>query len=192
MQREHEPRTHHHEPTANAGRAIGRLEEGVRLTLSSDGKYSLGDIVRAVVDQLQPCSVVVSSGFVSVIDAQSLGALLRCGALTDLLVITDRGLESKHPRSARAIEDAFGSGRVRASRCKARFAIVRGAFSVVVRGSGSLAKSRGLDLFDVDCCEQMATFMEGIVRDMVGEMPGGWAEGEPTQKGGFDASRLRF
>ena len=168
-------RAHHYEPTAKVQALLGTLEPGYGATLATHGQVGLGDFVRATVDQLQPCKVLVSSGFVSVVDARSLGALLDCGAIVDLMLLTDRGLEAKHPNSAAAIEAAFGLERGRVCRLKARFSVVRGAFSVAIVGSGSLAPSKGVDVWRVDACEEAAAFLEDLVVSITEGLPSGWA-----------------
>ena len=191
-------------PSKTVEESCGPLADGVELTIVTHGQFGLGDLVEYAAEEVGPCSLLVSSWSMGHGDVKRFSSMLKAAVITDILVVCDRGLPARHPKYAADIESAFGLDRVRVSRLKANFAVVRGSFDVVVRGSSGFARSRGVDLYDLDCSADMASFISGSVEQLTGGLPHGWATTpevdaalRPVKAVGprpvkFDASRLRF
>lgn len=190
---------------ATAADAMGALSDGDTMTIFSRGSFGLGDMVEHAIDAVGPATVLIASWQMGAADIRRFGLLLKSSAVTDIMVLCDRGLPSRHPQYAEAIEAAFGLDRVRVSRLKANFSVVRGLFDVVIRGSGGFARSRGLDIYDVDCDAGLARFFLESVETLTGSLPTGWASTvevddalravgarQPTPRYGMDKSKMRF
>lgn len=172
-------------PTESAKRALGVLSPGVSISMITRGQFSLLDLLWAVLDQVGPSDVIISTWTMGVRDAENAEDLLRRGTIRSLRFLVDRSFPTRQPAYAAAVRKRFGSEAFVLSRVHAKFAVILGgALPVVVRSSMNLNKNERWEQADVDVDAGLCAFYAGLVTELGGRLP----DGLDTSEAAIDAA----
>jgi hypothetical protein len=145
--------------TESAAECIGSLAPGVRVTGLTAGQFSSIDAMEHMVDELGPAEVRVSTWTTGLYDVQRAAAIRLEGRIKFVRMLLDRGTFEKSPKFAGPLIDALGVDAFRCLSVHAKIIIVSGARgSAVMRSSMNLNKNLRTEQFDIDVCDEIASF----------------------------------
>ncbi len=150
-----------------AAATIGELERGCRIIGLTQGQFSLLDLARAVIRQVGPSELTVSTWTTGIRDAENAGWLLENGELTSFRLLTDRSFPGRHPEYSRRILSLFGPDSIRVTITHAKFALIRaGDWRISIRSSMNLNRNKRWEQFDLDDSAEIFDFFQDFVDDV--------------------------
>lgn len=154
-------------PTECAERAIGVLTPSVRIMGFTKGQFSLLDLIKAVLAQIGPADLVLSTWTTGVRDADNVAFLAEKGAVRSLMLLTDRSFPTRQPKYVAAVRKAFGDASIVVTHTHAKFALLQNEkFSIVIRSSMNLNRNPRFEQFDLDDSVPLHAFCMQHVADL--------------------------
>lgn len=161
--------------TEVAGKAIGGFRKGCRLIGLTRGKFSLIDLIRAILEHTGPAHVVCCTWSAGIKDAHQIRWLVDTRLIESFTIVTDRSYETRQAKYAIAIEDLFGKENIRVTDIHAKFVLIwNGDWKVTVRTSMNLNANRTCENFEIDEDEEIFDFYRGFIDKLLTEAPAGW------------------
>lgn len=172
---------------ASAREALGEIVPGGVLVGVTKGKFSLLDLLDAVLAQTGPATVDVSTWTMGVYDADALWRTAENGLIKRMRFLLDPSMFGRREDLASAFIFAFGSQAIRAVDNHAKFCTIRGAdLDVTITGSMNLNRNARLENFVVIEGADVADFYSAIV-DRVWAVTAERFEGKKRSRIEFDA-----
>ena len=134
----------------NAHAAFGALADGVQRHGITDGRWSLIDGVRALLDQCGPCDAIISTWTAASADLRKAQVLLRDGRLLSLRLLVDRSFETRQPEYCRRARAAFGDDAIRVWSSHAKFTLLLGGrWDILYLTSANLNRNARLENYSI-------------------------------------------
>jgi hypothetical protein len=182
----------------------GLLAPGCRLSVLTDGTFSMLDIIRAMAEACGgKVDLWLSTWTVGIRDLENVGILTERGTIDTLRLVVDAGFARLKPEHCRQMIETFGAGAVRLTKTHAKVAVVRGGgLDFVVRGSLNLNRNIRFENVDIDEGGALPDFWRGALEavsealdpaDLSGDTAGFLAAcaAVPPVIGGPDASGFK-
>ena len=162
------------EATANANDALGKLSPGVRVVGLNKGQFSLIDLLCAVLAQVGPAEVLVSTWTPGKIEMNCVADMLDAHQITRFRFLVDRSFVTRHPDYVSRIQAMFGAETIRQTRTHAKFALVRGGdYRIAIRTSMNFNHNTRFEQFDLDDDPAIYDFFDGAARELYESVPAG-------------------
>lgn len=162
------------EPAANAKQAIGDLEPGIELLIMTFGQFSLGDALRALIDQTGPCHVDISTWTAAKVDIQRAGSFMRNGKIKSMRWLVDRSFATRQPGYCDELINLFGPEAIRTTRTHAKYAVIRSdSYTLAVRTSMNLNANPRLEQIEISDSPALADFLSSVHDQAWAETPPG-------------------
>jgi len=161
-------------PFANARAAIGELTPGVRVVGLTKGQFSLLDLICAVLEQVGPAEVMVSTWTPGKADMNSVADMLDSRRITRFRLLVDRSFVTRHPEYVARIHAAFGAETIRQTRTHAKFALIAaGDWRIAIRTSMNFNRNPRFEQFDLDDDAAIYDFFDEAVEELYETLPAG-------------------
>lgn len=169
---------------ATATEAIGTIEKNTDTFILTYGQFSLIDAVVAILDQIGPAHVSLSTWTAAHAHLERSAELLGSADLLSFRMIVDRSFQSRQPEYHHHMIELFGAECIRAIRTHAKFIVLRNEhFSVVCRTSMNLNENPRLENIEISEDDDFARFFESIVDEVFREVPAGSNSSTPKLNG---------
>ena len=173
---------------ANAHDAIGLLTPGARVVGLTKGQFSLMDIVNAVLAQVGPAELMISTWKVGAVELEHVANMLDSHMIWRLRLLVDRSLLLRQPEEVALIHRLFGDETIRQTHTRANFALIAAAdFRVTIRGSMTLSRNPRFEHFDLDDDPDIYAFFDDAVEELYGLVPAGLEAASRVVNQGFVA-----
>ncbi len=160
--------------TLTAGQALGTLEKGSDTFILTFGQFSLIDAIIAILDQVGPAEVDLSTWTAADAHLERTVELMESASITKFRLVVDRSFETRQPGYAYHMRKIFGKESIRAIRTHAKFAVIRARdFSVVVRTSMNLNENPRMENIEISENPDFAAFFTTIVDEIFAEVEPG-------------------
>jgi len=105
--------------------ALGRLEPGCQIFGFTKGQFSLMDLLIAIVQQVGPCRMDLSTWTAASADLEAAYKFSKRGEIQDLRFVVDRSFPTRQPEYCETLRERFGDEAIRVTRTHAKFVTVR-------------------------------------------------------------------
>jgi len=164
------------ELSPNAEAALGKISPGFRLLGLTLGRFSFGDLIRAILRQTGPADVVVSTWTAGIRDLETMAYLLERGQLERVRFMVGDGFATCQPAVARRLVELFGLESVILAHTHAKFAMIRrDDWRIVIRTSMNLSRNPRIEQFEIDDDAEIFEFYEGVCKSIASVTPAGMA-----------------
>lgn len=128
------------------------LVPGCRLSLLTDGSFSMLDILRAAADACGgPVDLWLSTWTVGIRDIENVGMLTDSGIIRSLRIVVDAGFARLKPEHCAELIGHHGEGAVRLTKTHAKVATVEGnGLDFCIRGSLNLNRNTRFENVDIE------------------------------------------
>lgn len=159
---------------SSAAQAVGVLTPGCRVVGLTMGQFSLLDLIAAVLVQVGPADVLVSTWTPGRQEMERVADMLDAHAITGFRLLVDRSFVSRHPEYVARIQRMLGSETIRQTRTHAKFALVRGGgYQIAIRTSMNFNRNPRFEQFDLDDDPVIYDFFDGFARLLYESAPTG-------------------
>jgi len=144
------------------------------------------ELIRAVIAQIGPADVLLSTWTFGIRDAEMAAWLIRSGDIKSFTFLVDHSFPVREAKYCRRIRELFGAESIVLSKVHAKFATVRaGSWSVCLTGSMNLNRNPRWEHFTLWDSAPACDFLAGI-RDELKAMSGsGWDPETPVIDAAF-------
>lgn len=152
---------------ATAAEAIGKIEHNQDVYILTFGQFSLIDALVAILDQVGPAEVDISTWTAADAHLQQSIELMEAARITKFRMIVDRSFETRQPGYCYHMRKLFGPECLRAVRTHAKFMVIRAKnHKVVVRTSMNLNENPRLENIEVSesgaFCDWFTTIVDSL------------------------------
>lgn len=159
---------------AGAADAIGAITPGCRVVGINKGQFSMLDLLHAVLEQVGPADVTVSTWTQGKADIRGVEGLLRTQQITRFRLLIDRSFVTRHPDYVRLIHRIAGPESVRQTKTHAKFALIAaGNYRITIRTSMNFNRNPRLEQFDLDDDGAIYVFFMDMVDRVFAAVPAG-------------------
>lgn len=145
-----------------AAAAIGGLTPGGRIVGITNGRFSLIDLLREILDQTGPARVTVCAWVASLDDAEAAAHFLSSGQAKRVTLVLGGAPKRRGPYLAKLARPP--GCEVMYGQIHAKFVLVRNdQWNISVRTSMNLNRNQRLEQFDLDDDPQICDFFESVV-----------------------------
>ncbi len=157
-----------------AKEAIGKIEKDTDTYILTYGQFSLIDALVAILDQIGPAKVVISTWTAADAHLQRSAELVESSSITDFRLIVDRSFETRQPGYCYQMRKLFGEDCIRAFRTHAKFMLIRSdTHDIVVRTSMNLNENPRLENIEITESREFADWFQQIVDAIFSEVEKG-------------------
>lgn len=152
--------------------AIGKLEHDMDVYILTYGQFSLIDALSALLDQIGPADVVLSSWTAADANLEEASAMVESMSIKNLRMVVDRSFRTRQPGYFRRMRELFGITCIREIRSHAKFMVLTNEkWSVVVRTSMNLNENPRFESIEISTDLAFADFMLKVVDDIFLTVP---------------------
>lgn len=156
---------------SSAAEAIGEIKKNSDTYVLTFGQFSLIDAIVAILDQIGPAEVVVSTWTANSAHLERSAELLEQAQITRMRLIVDRSFETCQPGYCEAMRRCFGADCFRFIPTHAKWALIRNEhFDIVLRTSMNLNENPRMENIEVSESREFAEFFQKIVEDIFSEV----------------------
>lgn len=166
---------------ATAREALEALGPGGSIITLTFGQFSIGDVIRALLDRTGPADVTISTWTAAKAEIEHAYRMIEDGRIQSMRWLVDRSFATRQPEYCRALLDRFGPDTIRTTRTHAKWAtIVGGGLNLAIHTSCNLNTNPRLELIEVSDSAPLTDWFNGIAdqlwdtldgRDLAGELP---------------------
>jgi enamine deaminase RidA (YjgF/YER057c/UK114 family) len=158
----------------NARQAVGVISPGCRVVGLTKGQFSLLDVIAAVLEQVGPASVTVSTWTQGKAEIAGVAKLLQAHKITDFRLLVDRSFVARQPSYIRQIQARIGADAIRQTKTHAKFALIAaGDYRITIRTSMNFNHNSRLEQFDLDDDPDIYNFFNDAVDRLFIVVPAG-------------------
>lgn len=173
-------------PQADAFDAIGELRPGCRVVGVTKGQFSLLDLIEAILDQIHPADVLVSTWTPGRAEMDRVLALLEDGNIGGFRLLVDRSFPGRHPQYVERVTEICGAGAIRMTRTHAKFALVSsGDWRICIRTSMNFNLNPRMEQFDLDDDSAIYRLFERVAEQLFEDVPAGFGVSPRDVERGF-------
>ena len=174
---------------SSAREAIGTIEHNSDVFILTYGQFSLIDALVAILDQIGPADVSISTWTAADAHLERSAALLESAQIHSFRMIVDRSFETRQPEYCYHMQQLFGVKCIRAIRTHAKFMLIRSdTHNIVVRTSMNLNENPRLENIEISEDEAFAEFIQGVVDEVFTEVAEGENRSALPELGGISES----
>ncbi len=150
--------------SGNASDCIGTLKPGCEVYGLTFGKFSLIDLICAILKQTGPAEVDIGTWICAVADSSVLIELLGECEITKFRLMIDHSFARVKPVQLQRIRELFGDDCIRTSSTHAKFiGIKNDNWTLAVRTSMNLNNNPRLETFEISDCPHLFDFMKSVM-----------------------------
>jgi len=178
-------------PFANARAAVGTISPGCRVVGLTKGQFSLLDLIAAVLEQVGPAEVMVSTWTPGKAEMECVANLLDAHKITRFRLLVDRSFVTRHPEYVARIHSILGAEAIRQTRTHAKFALIAaGDYHITIRTSMNFNRNPRFEQFDLDDDTDIYSFFDRAVDELYDSAPAGLNANERDIERGFNGATL--
>jgi len=178
-------------PFANAKVALGTVTPGMRVVGLTKGQFSLLDLIAAVLEQVGPAEVMVSTWTPGKAEMNAVAALLDRHHITRFRLLVDRSFVTRHPEYVARVHAILGSEAIRQTRTHAKFALIAaGDFRITIRTSMNFNRNPRYEQFDLDDDAEIYAFFDAAVNELYDGVPPGLDAKKRDIERGFNRATM--
>ncbi len=152
---------------AVAHEAIGPLAKRQDVYILTYGQFSLIDALVAILDQVGPSDVVLSSWTAADANLEQASNMVEAMSIRSFRMVVDRSFRTRQPSYFRRMRELFGADCVREIRSHAKFMVVTNdEWKIIVRTSMNLNENPRFESIEISEDPEFAAFMLGVVDDI--------------------------
>lgn len=157
---------------SSAKDAIGTIEHDTDTFILTFGQFSLIDALVAILDQIGPADVIISTWTAADAHLERSKNLLEVsGAIKSIRWIVDRSFEARKPEYCHHMRELFGPECIRAVRNHAKFMVMtNGEWNIVVRTSMNLNENPRLEDIEITDNADFARFFMAVTDDIFSDV----------------------
>jgi hypothetical protein len=153
----------------------GKIRPGCRLLGVTGGQYSLLELIRAVLAEIGPAHLTVSTWTAGIKDLDHASFLLDEGFILGLRIISDRSFPTRKPEYVAQICEMFGDEAVTLTNTHAKFALlVNDEHHVCIRTSMNLTGNPRLEYWEIDDDRRMFGWFDRLATTLIDETKAGF------------------
>jgi hypothetical protein len=157
--------------TLSAKNAIGKIRKNSDTYILTFGQFSLIDAVIAIIDQVGPSDVVLSTWTAADAHLEKTQEMLESSDIMSLRMIIDRSFETRQPKYCQRMRNLFGVDCIRHIRNHAKFVIITNQeYKITIRTSMNLNENPRLENIEVSEDEELTDFMLKVVDEIFSEV----------------------
>jgi hypothetical protein len=151
--------------------SIGQLKKDTDLFILTYGQFSLVDALIAVLDQIGPAHVTISTWTAASAHLEKTAQLIESAEMLSFKMIVDRSFETRQPEYCEHMRHLFGAECVRAIRSHAKFMLIRNdEWNLVFRTSMNLNENPRLENLEISDNLDFAEFFQVVVDEIFREV----------------------
>lgn len=152
---------------ATAVEAVGDFSRGGSVFGVTKGRFSLIELIAALLSMTGPTDFLMSVWSVSINDLTDMEILLNRGFIKNARIVVDYTLNTRKPLSAARLIDIFGAESIRAIPNHSKFVLFRNdQWDVVLKTSMNLNFNPRLEDFDIQDDKRLADFLENLMNEI--------------------------
>lgn len=165
----------------NASQAISEFRPGIDLCMLNKGRFSLIDLIRALLDRTGPADVTVSTWTAARREIDEAAELLGETRIRSIRWLVDYSFCRRQPTYAAQLRERFGDRCIRSTMNHAKFVMIRNeSWNVIVRTSMNLNKNQRLEYAEISDDAAFADFLDATIAEVFEDQPaGGWIDERP-------------
>lgn len=157
---------------ANAREALTPLRPGGSIITLTYGQFSLGDLIRALLDRSGPADITLSTWTAAKAEIEHAWSMLDDGRIITMRWLVDRSFATRQPAYCAALVDRFGPDAIRTTRTHAKWAtIVSETHHFAIRTSCNLNSNPRLELIEVSDSPELCGWFNDLADDFWRELP---------------------
>lgn len=157
---------------ASAVTALEPLGPGGSIVTLTFGQFSIGDILRALLDRTGPADVTISTWTAAKAEIEYAFEMIEDGRIRSMRWLVDRSFATRQPEYCARLLERFGPDAIRTTRTHAKWAtIVGGDWAFAVRTSCNLNRNDRLELVEVSDSRELAGWFNAIADDLWSQLP---------------------
>jgi len=150
-----------------AHQAIGELTPGCEIFGFTKGQFSLMDVVTAILAQIGPASIDISTWTAASADIEHCYQFISSGKIKSARWVVDSSFPARQKEYFAALVKKFGAESIRLTRTHAKFVLIRNdKWNIVLRSSMNLNKNPRFENFEISDDADFADYF-GMVVDEI-------------------------
>lgn len=164
--------------TENANLAVSGLAKGARIMGLTRGKFSLIDLIHAILKKIGQSKVTCVTWSAGIKDVHNVKWMVDSSLISKFTLVTDHSYKTRQKKYAASIEELFGVENIRTSEIHAKFCLIENEnYKVTIRTSMNLNANKTCESFEIDEDGEIFDFYQKFVTFV-----------EDNQKEGFVSS----
>lgn len=144
-----------------------QLVRGGRVVGLTDGRFSLLDILRSLLDVTGPADVTIAAWTAGIRDSRTAAWLMMERKIKTLRWLIDRSFIIRQPEYAAEVLETFGPNSLIEAKTHAKFLLIEGGgWSLVVRSSMNLNKNVRIEHYDIDDSPEIFSIFSNLCDDL--------------------------
>lgn len=178
---------------STAEAAIGEVKPGIRVVGLTKGQFSLIDLIGAVLKQIGPAEIMVSTWTPGKLEIEAVATLLDNHYISRFRLLVDRSFVTRHADYVQRVHEVLGSEAIRQTRTHAKFALIKGGdYRISIRTSMNFNRNPRFEQFDLDDNPEIFAFFDKAVEDLYDSVPPGLDADRSKIERGFRISGNLF
>ena len=178
-------------PIASAHETIGVLTPGCRVIGVNKCQFSLIDLVMAVIEQIGPSDLTISTWTPGKAEMESVFRLLKTHEITRFRLLVDRSFLTRQPQYVAHLQKIAGVDSLRQMRTHAKFALISASdYRITIRTSMNFNRNTRLEQFDLDDDPAIYAFFEKVIDEIFTIVPPGLTASGSQINAAFNGLRL--
>lgn len=136
--------------TGNIDAITGLLYPKCQVYGFTDGKFSLIDVIYAVLKKIGKSDIVICTWSAGIKDSHNIKWMLDTNMINTLKIITDMSFPSRKKNYSVAIDELFGTENIRMARVHAKFVLLKNeSWNIVINTSMNLNANKTVENFQI-------------------------------------------
>lgn len=158
----------------SANEVVKLLKPECRIMGLTDGKFSLIDLIHAILQKTGPADVIVTTWSAGIKDANQIAWMRDTKLLKSFTIITDHSYVNRQKRYAVELESLFGKQNIRTSEVHAKFTLISNEnYKICIRTSMNLNANKTCESFEIDENQEIYDFYKSFIIHTFDTMPEG-------------------
>lgn len=116
----------------------------------TDGKFSLIDVIYAVLKKIGKADIVICTWSAGIKDSHNIKWMLETNMINTIKIITDMSFPSRKKNYSVAIDELFGTENIRMARVHAKFVLLKNkSWNIVINTSMNLNANKTVENFQI-------------------------------------------
>lgn len=136
--------------TGNIDAITGLLYPKCQVYGFTDGKFSLIDVIYAVLKKIGKADIVICTWSAGIKDSHNIKWMLETNMINTIKIITDMSFPSRKKNYSVAIDELFGTENIRMARVHAKFVLLKNeSWNIVINTSMNLNANKTVENFQI-------------------------------------------
>lgn len=157
---------------------IGKMiEPNCRIMGLTQGKFSLIDMIHAILQKIGPSDVIVTTWSAGIKDAHQVRWMVDTNLIRSFQIITDHSYATRQKVYAASLDELFGRHNIRTSEIHAKFTLIQNEnYKIVIRTSMNLNANKTCENFEIDDSQEVYDFYNNFINHTFANMQIGFVE----------------